>query len=432
MNKQIVVGCIADDFTGASDAASFLAKAGLRTVLFNGIPTDSESYGKDEIEAAVVALKTRTQETASAVEDSMKALSWLKEMGAKYFYSKYCSTFDSTPKGNIGPVMDAALELTGAKASILCPALPVNERVVKDGCLYVNGVPLHESPMKNHPLTPMWEADIEKLMEPQSAYPCIKINRDKLYNLTKEEIWKELDEFGKDKEHYYIIPDYVEEGDAKRLTEVFGDMILLSGGSGILTELGRRHKKNQDRENEILDGTKGKALILAGSCSVATLGQIDTYQNTDNYSYKIDPMKLLGGELNAGLIWERVMRESWGKEILIYSSDSAKQVKEIQKKGADKAAHIIEQTMADLAVLAVENSYTRIIVAGGETSGAVTKALGFDSYYIGKSIAPGVPVMVPLKSKDIRLVLKSGNFGQSDFFMRALEDTQYKGGFNIG
>lgn len=422
MGKNILIGCVADDFTGASDAASFLVKAGLNTVLFNGVPEDTVEL--NNFGAIVIAMKTRSDESKKAVKDSLEAFTWLKELGCKHLYSKYCSTFDSTKEGNIGPILDAVLENFNEKAAILCPALPVNKRIVKDGCLYVDGVLLHESSMKNHPINPMWEADIEKLMKPQSKYPCIKVNYDML-ELTKDEIQKEINDYGKDKEHFYIVPDYITDVHAVKIAEVFGDMGILSGGSGILTSLALKYKKESNiKENKCTKSqTSGNAIILAGSCSVTTLKQIEKYRNSGKLYYKIDPIKLLNEELTIDDIWRFIClnKES---EILIYSSDSIEKIIEVQKQGKEKVAKILEGIMGELARRAVDSGFKRIIVAGGETSGAVTKRLQYDAYIIGESIAPGVPIMTPLKDQEIRLILKSGNFGQTDFFERALNMTR--------
>lgn len=201
MKKKLIFGCISDDFTGASDAASFLAKGGLRTVLINEIPPHTFKV-EDEWEAIVIALKTRTQDKAAAVEASLNAMDWLKKQGIKQLYLKYCSTFDSTEQGNIGPVIDAVLEEYPAHYTILCPALPVNKRIVKSGHLYVDGIPLHKSHMKNHPLTPMWESDIKKLMAPQGKYSCFLADY-QLLKQPKDEILKRVENFGADKEHFY-------------------------------------------------------------------------------------------------------------------------------------------------------------------------------------------------------------------------------------
>jgi uncharacterized protein YgbK (DUF1537 family) len=420
MKHRLLVGCVADDFTGASDAASFLISKGLKTLLFNGIPQGH----MEECNAVVIALKSRTQETKSAVADSLQAFRWLKEQGAEHFYFKYCSTFDSTKEGNIGPVTDALLEELGEKCTILCPALPVNKRTVKDGILYVDGIPLSETHMKNHPLTPMWESEIAKLMEPQGKYPTLNVNS-QLLAQPEEEIRKVVEEFGKDKEHFYIVPDYVTDEDGEKIAQVFGGLKVLTGGSGILAPLAARYLKDLGQEggNIVESVTPGKGLVLAGSCSKATLGQIADFQEKGHPSYQMDPIKMLNGEETVEDIWNFITQHG-EEEVLIYSSAKPETVLEVQKVGKEKVAALLEGTTAELAARAVAAGYHRIIVAGGETSSAVAKKLGYNSFEIGQSIAPGVPVMAPLSSPEIRIVLKSGNFGQVDFFQRALDETR--------
>lgn len=428
MENKLVWGCIADDFTGASDAASFFVKGGMQTILYSGIPKENDC-GKD-CQAIVIALKTRTQETSAAVLETLQAARWLQQHGATRLFIKYCSTFDSTPQGNIGPIMDALLEEYQLPYTILCPALPVNGRVVTHGCLYVNGVPLHESPMKDHPLTPMWDSDIARLMEPQSRYSCMNITADQ-YSLPKEQILAFIQAYGETHSHFYVIPDYEREEDAGVIADLFAGLPVLSGGSGILAELASRccmqdvEKPADLKPSESIPGATQEpgdhsGFILAGSCSEMTRRQIACAREHGIAAMQIRPLELLEDKLTLDRLWEFVEQQK-GEAVLLYSSDSPKQVQEIQEVGKDRVAELLEGTMAELARRAVDNGYRRIIVAGGETSGAVTRALGFDSYMIGESVAPGVPVMVPRNRRDIRLVLKSGNFGQEDFFLRALE-----------
>lgn len=416
MSARIIkIGCVADDFTGASDAASFLRKQGLKTILFNEIP---KSALLESCDAVVIALKSRTAPVDEAVNDSMNALKWMKENGAQQLYVKYCSTFDSTKEGNIGPILDAALEEFQIPYTILCPSLPVNGRTVKDGCLYVNGVPLHETHMKNHPLTPMWDADISVLMREQSKYPCMKLTSEDLRN-GKAYIQEKIEEFAEGKDHFYVIPDYFEDVHGMWIYSCFDNLPLLSGGSGLLGNYEYYTDHMAETSGEELQEV-GKTLLLAGSCSKATLEQIERYQATGNPTVRIDPWELIAGEISAEKLWE-----TWeGKDqILFYSSDRAENVRKVQTEGKEKVAELLEQTMASLAVYAVRAGYTQVIVAGGETSGAVTKGLDYESYIIGESIAPGVPVMIPMSAKQIRLVLKSGNFGQPEFFEKAVEMT---------
>lgn len=341
IEKGIFLGVVADDFTGASDVASFLMEAGVGTVLFNGVPCKRPKL-REGTGAIVVALKTRTEPVYQAVAESMEAFAWLKEMGAAQLYLKYCSTFDSTDKGNIGPVADAVLEAYGLTCTVLCPSLPVNGRTVRDGKLYVNGVLLEESPMKDHPLTPMRKSRIDCLMARQGGHPCVCLTVEGLEKLRRGgQVPKQVSgqvlgqAIGAEgKEAFYIVPDYYEDAHGDLIAELFGDLPFLTGGSGLAGALGRRYMR--------MKAASGLGASRLGTASPGVASQ-------------------------AGCV--------------------------------------------------------RFIVAGGETSGAVAKALGYRSFYIGPAVAPGVPVMIPLDSPDVRLVLKSGNFGQEGFFERALRIT---------
>jgi 3-dehydrotetronate 4-kinase len=408
-------GVIADDFTGASDIASFFVKGGLSTVLYTGIPEMDEV---PKAEVCVIALKTRTQNPKDAVKDSLEAIAWLKEQGAQQFYIKYCSTFDSTPEGNIGPICDAVLEELDVPYTILCPALPVNGRVVKNGCLYVNGVPLHKSPMKDHPLTPMWDCDLVRLMDAQSKFPSVKMPD----ALDKEEVNERITGIAAQNKHspFYIIPDYEKEEDAEQLVELFGELKLITGGSGLAYPLAKMYNKNVEANG--FERSHSPSLLLAGSCSEATRNQITEYQRSGGKTYFMDPLKLISGEESVERIWS-VISQNKDESILVYSSDTPENVRDIQQKGKEAVAERLEKATADLAELAVQAGFHRIIVAGGETSGAVAKRLGHNGYHIGDSISPGVPIMIPIEDHRIRIVFKSGNFGQSDFFLQALSLT---------
>lgn len=422
-------GCVADDFTGASDVASFLADAGLKTVLVNGIP--SEGWNAEEgIQAIVIALKTRTMPVKEATDISLKAFLWLKHAGARKLYFKYCSTFDSTREGNIGPVIDAVFERFSLPYTVLCPSLPVNGRTVKGGSLFVYGVPLHESHMKDHPLTPMWDSRIQELMKAQGKFPCIMAAEDTLTDVAEcARLKEQLDGITKKGEHVYLVPDYYEEEHGEIIAETFRDLDFFTGGSGLAGAIGKllaaglNENQNGNLEDHPVaaEQTEQKAILLAGSCSAITLKQIQTYQKAGHPSYRIRPLALITGEGDEEDIWQ------WAKAQkgvpLLYSSAPSQEILDNQKAGKEMVSSRLEQTMAHIAVRAAEEGYTSIIVAGGETSGAVTQALGCKSYYIGKSVAPGVPVMVPLERPELRLVLKSGNFGQEDFFEKAIELT---------
>ena len=416
-----IFGCVADDFTGASDAASFLEKGGLSVQLFNGIP-EGDSPVLSGIQAVVIALKSRTQNREDAVRDSLKALNWLKAHGVKQFYLKYCSTFDSTPDGNIGPVADAAMDFLQVPYTVLCPALPVNGRTVFHGKLYVNGMELQDSPMKDHPLTPMWASRIAELMKPQSKYSCVELWKEQLQE-GKEAADKIIETYSALGKPFYIIPDYEEEQDACQIVKLFGNCEFLTGGSGLLYSLACRLNDHREETSRPDIRVKGTALLLAGSCSKATLEQIAYFKQHGGCSYKIDPVAILEGKETVQNVWKFIQAHA-SRPVLVYSSDTASEVRKVQQMGQEKIANLLEETAADLAERAVASGINRIIVAGGETSGAVTKRLGFHSYRIGESVAPGVPVMIPFENPDVRLVLKSGNFGQEDFFERVLTMTK--------
>lgn len=420
--NNILWGCIADDFTGASDAASFFEKGGLKTVLYNGIPAEG-TVPDEDIRAVVIALKIRSIKKQDAVNDALEALKYLQGIGTKQFYFKYCSTFDSTPLGNIGPVAQAVMDALGETKTILCPALPVNKRTVIRGRLFVDGVPLDESPMKNHPINPMWDSEICELMRPQSKYPCINVDLEEMQE-EDEEVWNRLNSFESINGKYYIVPDYTCDDDARRIVELFGDLKFLTGGSGIIEHLAEMSGKDCVRA-EKSDSTEGKALILAGSCSAATRGQVEKFIGDGGRAFKIDAIRLLYEKQTVDDLWAFV-KENEDKTVLVYSSDTPENVKYNQRHGAKEISESLENAMAELAEIALMNGYTRIITAGGETSGAIMKKLGFNSYIIGSSVDPGVPIMTPTDKRNVRVVLKSGNFGSVDFFKKAVDMTGEK------
>lgn len=417
-NKSLLIGCIADDFTGAGDAASFLRKAGLRTLMINGINSFDEAVSADA-DAMVVALKTRSILAKEAVSCSVEAAKKLISMGAKHLYFKYCSTFDSTPDGNIGPVTDALMELMGTKYTVLCPAVPVNGRLVRDGILYVHGIPLAESPMRYHPLNPMKKSALPELMEEQSLYPCIALGRGEM------PAGEVISAAGR---HLTVVPPYESDEDGRWIAEKFGHLSLLTGGSGLLEHLGHFYKKlykinpdnpEQDKlgENESTRKVRPR-LLLSGSCSAMTQAQVKKYIDYGGRAVRIDPEKLLSGEQTPEDLCQ-VLAEAQ-EDILLYSTADPEQVTKCQRIGAERVSSLLEGLMGNLACCGIETGYTRIVVAGGETSGAVMQALNRNVYRIGPDVAPGVPEMGPVGRPELRLVLKSGNFGDEDFFLKAL------------
>lgn len=362
-NNRIYIGVIADDFTGASDAASFLKEGRLSTVLCSGIPASSYTA-----EAVVIALKTRSIPAGEAVRESLAAARYLKEIGAEQIYFKYCSTFDSVPEGNIGPVADTLMEYLKVPYTLLCPSLPANGRTVREGHLYVDGIPLHESHMRHHPLNPMWDDRIPELMRRQSRYPVY-------LNDTEDHAGRR-----------YYVPDYVTEEDGERIAEQYGHLPLLTGGSGLIKHLAQLHSTGQQDTAETA-AKPGRAVLLAGSCSIMTRKQIRTYTESGKTAVQLKAEELLAGkQTNASLCREM---DQAGEEILFYSSDSPDNIANYNiPKGTDLSA-LFEDVMQKLAIHAQKTGRTRIITAGGETSGAVTDSLGYRIFRIGQSIAPG-------------------------------------------
>ena len=407
MSNRIIWGCIADDYTGASDAASFLAKGGLRTLLLNELPPHTPDLSA--CDALVIGLKTRAMPPEEAVRQSLAALDFLKSCGAEKIYVKYCSTFDCTPKGNIGPVMDAMMEKLGARYTLLCPSLPVNGRTVQDGKLSVYGVPLHESPMKNHPLNPMWTDSLSDLMRPQSKLSCVAVAND-MDDVSAEQ--RLTDVLAAHPESFYLVPDYATQEDGLRIARRFGSLPLLSGGSGLLEQLALCEQVGAEPIR--FPGSATQGLLLCGSCSAASARQIRAYEAAGGASIAIDPASIVNGSCTAAGVFSRLQNNT-----LVYSVGAFRSAVE----NRPEHAQVLEQFMSELTRLAAENGFRRLIVGGGETSGAVVQALGFESFLVGQSVAPGVPVLMPSGAPEYRLVLKSGNFGQEDFFLRAVSET---------
>ena len=414
-------GCIADDYTGASDIASFIAKGGLRTILVNGdadlstIPEDSQ--------AVVVALKIRTCDPAEAKGQAVKKFIQLKELGAKTLYYKYCSTFDCTRLGNIGVVADAVMEEMGFQYTVLCPSLPVNGRTVRNGVLYVNEIPLSKSSMRFHPITPMWDSSLSVLMSEQSRYPVFNVAMEELLDAAK---WKEIIDGLKGKHaHFYLVPDYYEDRHAFEIVSAFRDLRFFTGGSGLGTALAKKMVENGLENNPIASSASkadGDTLLLAGSCSAMTRAQVADYILKGNMTMRLEPAALMDDEcgyLNTVITF---MMENRKGSPLIYSSTDPDQIEIIQKKyGVHEISERIEQFFARIAEASVNNGFKKLIIAGGETSSAAIQKLGFSMFKTGASVASGVPVLTPLNDPSMRIILKSGNFGSKDFFTTALE-----------
>lgn len=403
------VGVIADDFTGASDAASFLAQSGNRTILLTKLP----DHLQEDIQCVVVALKIRSVEAKEAVSQVKQVVDFFDENKINHIYYKYCSTFDSTAKGNIGPVMDYLLERKKQQYTLLCPSLPVNGRTVKNGVLKVNGVPLAETSMKYHPLNPMWDSFIPSLMQEQSNYPCYCVHAE-VYS--SKEKWEHFLSSLSDQEHFYLVPDYENDADGDAIYNKFHDLQVLSGGSGLL---GHFVNEFSDRQAFDFNIESQKAMIVCGSCSEMTRRQVQTFKKTNHYAYPIHSSSLIHHEIKLKDYLE-IIESNLPKVSLVYSDGC--EVKLMKNSETFQLeSKMMEDFLSQLAYEASQHSFNKIIVAGGETSGAVTLKLGYSSFYVGESVAPGVPVLIPVDNIHIRLILKSGNFGDENFFMKALE-----------
>ncbi|WP_181952401.1 3-oxo-tetronate kinase [Yersinia canariae] len=412
------LGVIADDFTGATDIASFLVENGMSTVQINGVPEADYQVSAD---AVVISLKSRSCPAKAAVADSLSALAWLQAQGCQQFYFKYCSTFDSTAQGNIGPVTDALMDALNQQQTIICPALPVNGRTVYQGYLFVMGQLLSESGMRHHPVTPMTDSNLLRLMNAQARGHSGLINNtvmDQGVDAVKSQL-RMLKEEGV----RYVVLDTLSEAHLLTQAEAVRDMVLVTGGSGLAIGLARQWMKGVKHQSlATLAGTpQGKlCVVLSGSCSTMTNQQVARYiQQAPSQS--IDVARCLKEpESYAKALYIWVMENISGPLApLLYATSEPEVLQKIQQQwGAAVASEAVEHLFGALARRLQQQGVQRFIVAGGETSGIVAQSLGIQAFHIGPAISPGVPWV---KSTDhpISLALKSGNFGDENFFARA-------------
>ena len=422
---KLFLGCIADDYTGASDLANTLTRAGLRTVQTIGVPPDDLKL--PEVDAVVVSLKSRSIEADLAVTRSRAAETWLRGRGASHVLFKICSTFDSTDAGNIGPVMDALRADSGDAIVLVTPAFPETGRTVYQGNLFVGSVPLNESPLKDHPLNPMHDSNLVRVLARQSN---TKVGLVALATLARgpDAVRAQLADLSA-KGFGAAIIDAVFDRDLETIGQVALDHRLSVGASGI--GLGLAHglvASGRVKSSKALDAMPaspvgGPAACLAGSCSQATLQQIADAGKIMPVLH-LDPERVVAGREEAGraLAWaaERISNGP----VLIASSSTPDEVEALQlRHGRNATGHAIEQAMADIAEGLVRSGVRRLVVAGGETSGAVVDRLGIPGFLVGAEIAAGVPVLraVDAAHGEMLLALKSGNFGGPEFFADALK-----------
>ena len=423
MSRAPLLGCIADDFTGATDLANNLVRAGMRTVQTIGVPTEPLNTPAD---AVVVALKSRTVAPQDAVQQSLQALRWLQAQGVRQIYFKYCSTFDSTPEGNIGPVIDALLDALhgqGAGFTVACPAFPDNGRTVFKGHLFVGDELLQDSGMRNHPLTPMTDSNLVRVLQAQTRRKVGLVP----YNVIAEGAQAVRERFAALQAQGVSIAvlDAISNSDLMHIGPALADMPLVTAGSGIAIGLPANWQGSgrlpAQQTADALPAVPGKAAVVSGSCSVATNAQVLAFQQAGYPSHSIDPLALAAGQDVVGdvLRWAQPLLEQG--PVLVYATAQAQDVKSVQQQlGVMQAGELVEQALAAIARGLVERGVRRLVVAGGETSGAVVQALGVQQMQIGPQIDPGVPwTWAPTDlGADIHLALKSGNFGSTDFFVK--------------
>jgi len=414
-----ILGVIADDFTGATDIAGMLVKGGMRTIQTIGVP--AKGTIPDDIDAVVVALKTRSIPAADAIAQSLDALKALQAAGCVRFFFKYCSTFDSTDAGNIGPVGDALLDALKAKQAIYCPAFPVNGRTIFFGHLFVGDVLLSDSHMKHHPLTPMTDASLVRVLARQTPHKVGLVTLKQVQSGSAV-LRESLDKLAADGVRHVVV-DAVADTDLGIIGEAIGDDTLVTGGSGVALGLPAAYRRRGLMEHrsgaDTLPKVGGASAVLAGSCSAATLGQIAAFKGAH---LALDTDAICRGEDVAGKALDWAKSKLGNGAILLSASDKPEVVKALQAKyGVEKSSQAIEKTMAALARGLVGAGVGRLVVAGGETSGAVVSALDVTALRIGLEIDPGVPWTASVGAKPILLALKSGNFGAPDFFTKAFD-----------
>ena len=415
----LLIGAIADDLTGATDLANTLVRQGMRTVQLIGVPARALP---DDVDAIVVALKTRTIPAPEAVAQSLAALRWLVAAQARQVFFKYCSTFDSTDAGNIGPVADALLDALGETFTVFCPAFPANGRTIYRGYLFVGDVLLSESGMRDHPLTPMRDANLRRVLSRQTPH---KVGLVSLAAVSRgaEAARAEFARLAKEGCRHAIL-DAVTDDNLFTLGEALADLKLVTGGSGIALGLPENFRRagllKKSLEADRLPKAPGAAAVISGSCSTATLAQVASMRRT-NPVFDVDPLKLAAGEpvVARALDWASPLIGD--EPLLVSASADPDRVRDVQDRlGAKRAGGLVEGALAEIAHGLVERGVRRLVVAGGETSGAVVQALGVSELRIGREIEPGVPWTASLGEPTLALALKSGNFGSEDFFLKAI------------
>ncbi|MEO8804922.1 MAG: 3-oxo-tetronate kinase [Burkholderiaceae bacterium] len=420
---MIQLGCIADDFTGATDLANNLVRAGMRVVQTIGVPTAPLGEAAD---AVVVALKSRTIAPSDAVAQSLAACRWLRAQGASQIYFKVCSTFDSTAQGNIGPVSEALMDELQAPFCVVTPAFPENGRTVFKGHLFVGDLLLSDSPMRLHPLTPMTDANLVRVLQAQLSVP-----RGRRVGLIERSTVaagaaaiRARIEALRGQGVTLAIADAVANADLWHLAEALKGELLMTAGSGLAIGLPAQFGIQPAAEAARLPPAGGAQAIVSGSCSAATQAQVAAFRQAGGEAFEVAPLRIASGtDVAAEALAWALPRLPRGR-VLVYATAAPEAVREVQQRlGVEQAGTIVEDTLGRVARGLVENGVAQLVVAGGETSGACVQALGITQMRIGPQIDPGVPwchaVAKTGSASGLHLALKSGNFGGTDFFTRA-------------
>jgi uncharacterized protein YgbK (DUF1537 family) len=419
----VVLGAIADDFTGATDLCNTLVRRGMRTVQLIDVPAPGTDV--PDADAVVIALKSRTIPAADAVAMSLAALAWLNDAGARQILFKYCSTFDSTDEGNIGPVAEALLHALGSDFTLFCPAFPEAGRTIFKGYLFVGDVLLSESGMKDHPLTPMTDPSLVRVLQRQSRGKVGLVRHTTVAEgaPTIRDAFAELRRTG----HRHAIVDAIADRDLEVIGEAAADLPLITGGSGIALGLPANFRRQgligEGGSAAELPAVKGPAAVISGSCSTATNAQL-AYMTERAPVFVIDPLAAASGRDVAADALAWAVPRLGDTPVCVAATAPPETVAAVQQTlGRERAGALVEEVLAKIAQGLVARGARRLVVAGGETAGAVVQALGVTGLRIGGQIDPGVPWTVSLPGRvgepPLALALKSGNFGAPDFFLRA-------------
>ena len=416
----MLIGAVADDITGATDLCLMLSREGMRTIQVIGVPGDDMEFSGAD--AVVVALKSRTIPASEAVDMSLASARVLLAAGAEQLIFKYCSTFDSTDAGNIGPVAEALQDLTGTPVTIACPSFPAAGRTVYKGHLFVGDRLLSESPLKDHPLTPMRDPDLVRVLQRQCSRPVGLVQADIISRGPEALKAAFAEQYAAGKR--ILVVDTLTDADLRIIGKACAGMKLVTGGSGVAMGLPENFRQTKGftppAKATRMAAPAGRAAILAGSCSAATRGQIEVAEAAGLPALRLDIAAIAQGHQTAADLADWAIHSAGDQPPLIYSSAGPDELAKIQSlMGRHESGALVEKTLAEVALRLLNAGFSRFLIAGGETSGAIVEALGVKVLLIGPEIDPGVPWTRSISGPDLALALKSGNFGAKDFFLKA-------------